>query len=91
VSALLLLLPTIFIAIVLKPGVSYSTLFIAAAVAGVGGGNFASSMTNINAFYPQRLKGWALGLNPGGGNLDVAVVQLVGLLVLATAALLTRG
>ena len=42
-------------------------------------------MTNINAFYPQRLKGWALGLNAGGGNLGVAVVQLVGLLVLATA------
>lgn len=84
-SALLLLLPTIFIALVLKPGVSYTTLIIAAAAAGVGGGNFASSMTNINAFYPQRLKGWALGLNAGGGNLGVAVVQLVGLLVLATA------
>ncbi len=43
-----------------------------AAVAGVGGGNFASSMANINAFYPLRLKGWALGLNAGGGNLGVA-------------------
>ena len=84
-SALMLLLPCIFIAIVFKPGVSYSTLLIASAVAGVGGGNFASSMTNINAFYPQRLKGWALGLNAGGGNLGVAMVQLVGLLVLATA------
>jgi len=51
----------------------------------VGGGNFASSMANINAFYPQRLKGWALGVNAGGGNLGVAAVQLVGLLVLATA------
>ncbi len=64
---------------------SYTMLLIAASTAGVGGGNFASSMTNINAFYPQRLKGWALGLNAGGGNLGVAVVQLVGLLVLATA------
>ena len=52
--------------------------------AGVGGGNFASSMTNINAYYPVRLKGWALGINAGGGNLGVPVVQLVGLLVLAT-------
>ena len=85
VSALLLLIPTIFIAIVLRPGVSYTTLLIAAATAGVGGGNFASSMTNINSFYPIRLKGWALGLNAGGGNLGVAVVQLIGLLVLATA------
>jgi NNP family nitrate/nitrite transporter-like MFS transporter len=51
----------------------------------VGGGNFASSMANINAFYPDRLKGWALWLNAGGGNLGVPVVLLVGLLVLATA------
>ena len=28
-----------------------------AALAGVGGGNFASSMANINSFYPQRLQG----------------------------------
>ena len=41
-------------------------------------------MTNINAFYPQRLKGAALALNAGGGNLGVPVVQLVGLLVIAT-------
>jgi NNP family nitrate/nitrite transporter-like MFS transporter len=41
-------------------------------------------MANINTFYPDRLKGWALGLNAGGGNLGVPVVQLVGLLVLAT-------
>ncbi len=55
-----------------------------AGFAGLGGGNFASSMTNINAFYPQRYKGWALGLNAGGGNIGVAVIQLVGLLVIAT-------
>jgi MFS transporter, NNP family, nitrate/nitrite transporter len=56
-----------------------------AALAGVGGGNFASSMANINSFYPQRRKGAALGLNAGGGNLGVAAVQLVALAVLATA------
>jgi NNP family nitrate/nitrite transporter-like MFS transporter len=84
ISALLLLIPSIMIAIVLKPGVSFSTLLIVSMFAGVGGGNFASSMTNINAFYPSRLKGWALGLNAGGGNLGVPMVQLVGLLVLAT-------
>jgi NNP family nitrate/nitrite transporter-like MFS transporter len=85
VSASLLLAPTIGAAFVLKPGVSFDTLLVIAALAGVGGGNFASSMANINSFYPQRLKGWALGLNAGGGNLGVAVVQLVGLAVLATA------
>ena len=66
------------------PGTSYTTFMIVAAFAGVGGGNFASSMTNINAFYPQRLKGWALGLNAGGGNIGVAMIQIVGLLVIAT-------
>jgi NNP family nitrate/nitrite transporter-like MFS transporter len=45
-------------------------------------------MTNINTFYPEARKGWALGLNAGGGNLGVAVIQLVGLLVLGTAGAL---
>ena len=85
ISASLLLIPTILIATLVEPGVSYNTLLLIAAVAGVGGGNFASSMANINAFYPQRLKGWALGINAGGGNLGVAAVQLVALAVLATA------
>lgn len=85
ISAGLLLIPTVATAAVLTPGVSYGTLLIVAALAGVGGGNFASSMANINSFYPQRLKGRALGLNAGGGNIGVAVVQLVGLAVLATA------
>jgi len=85
VSAALLLLPCAGVVLLLRPGVSYTTLAVLAGVAGVGGGNFASSMANINAFYPDRLKGWALGINAGGGNLGVAAVQLVGLLVLAVA------
>jgi MFS transporter, NNP family, nitrate/nitrite transporter len=84
-SAALLLVPTVLTAIVLEPGVSYTTLLIVAAIAGVGGGNFASSMANINAYFPVRYKGWALGINAGGGNIGVATIQLVGLLVLATA------
>jgi len=84
ISALLLLIPTTLIAIFLTPGTSYTTLLIISTFAGFGGGNFASSMTNINAYFPQRLKGWALGINAGGGNLGVPVVQLVGLLILAT-------
>jgi MFS transporter, NNP family, nitrate/nitrite transporter len=87
ISASLLLIPCVLAAVVIEPGVSYTTLMVCAALAGVGGGNFASSMTNINAFYPTRLKGWALGINAGGGNLGVAAVQLVGLLVLATAGM----
>jgi NNP family nitrate/nitrite transporter-like MFS transporter len=84
-SAVLLLAPSLGIAILVQPGVSYTTLMVLAAIAGVGGGNFASSMANINAFYPEHRKGWALGINAGGGNIGVAAVQLVGLAVLATA------
>ncbi|MBF6141749.1 NarK/NasA family nitrate transporter [Nocardia farcinica] len=84
-SALLLLAPTLLtLYFINQPGTSYTTFLVVAAFAGVGGGNFASSMTNINAFYPQRLKGWALGLNAGGGNIGVPVIQLIGLLVIAT-------
>jgi MFS transporter, NNP family, nitrate/nitrite transporter len=85
ISAAMLLVPALLAAVLIRPGVSYGALLAIAAVAGVGGGNFASSMANINAFYPERLKGRALGVNAGGGNLGVAVVQLVGLLILATA------
>jgi NNP family nitrate/nitrite transporter-like MFS transporter len=85
VSALLLLVPAVPMAVLLEPGVSYSTLMVLACLTGVGGGNFASSMANINLFFPERLKGKALGLNAGGGNLGVPAVQLVGLAVLATA------
>ncbi|MBV9313643.1 MAG: NarK/NasA family nitrate transporter [Pseudonocardia sp.] len=85
VSASLLLIPTILAAIVMHPGTSYTTFVLVAAICGLGGGNFASSMVNINAFFPEGRKGWALGLNAGGGNIGVAVVQLVGLLVIWTA------
>ena len=85
VSAALLLVPTILAAIVMHPGTSYTTFMVVACFAGLGGGNFASSMTNINAYFPERYKGWALGLNAGGGNIGVPVIQLVALLVIATA------
>ena len=85
VSALLLLLPTAAAAVVMEPGTSYATFLVVAALSGVGGGNFASAMTNVNSFYPLRKKGWALGLNAGGGNIGVPAVQLLGLLVIGTA------
>lgn len=85
-SALALLVPIVLtMYFMARPGMSYTGFLIVAAFAGLGGGNFASSMANINAFYPQRYKGWALGLNAGGGNIGVAVIQIVGLIVVATA------
>jgi MFS transporter, NNP family, nitrate/nitrite transporter len=44
---------------------------------GVGGGNFASSMSNISPFFPKRLQGTALGLNAGLGNFGVTTMQIV--------------
>jgi NNP family nitrate/nitrite transporter-like MFS transporter len=85
VSATLLLIPTILAAVVMQPGTPFWVFVLVAAVGGLGGGNFASSMANINAFYPEAKKGWALGLNAGGGNIGVPVIQLVGLLIIATA------
>ena len=78
ISASLLLIPTLATALVLtadNPPVWI--LFIIAATAGLGGGNFASSMSNITFFYPKAEKGAALGINAAGGNLGVAVAQLV--------------
>lgn len=83
-SAVSLLAPTLAAFWVMEPGTSYATFVAVAALTGIGGGNFASSMTNINAFFPLREKGWALGLNAGGGNIGVPVVQLTGLLVIGT-------
>ena len=78
ISAALLLLPTIALAVcVSNPETPFGVLLAAAALAGLGGGNFASSMSNITYFYPQREKGWALGLNAAGGNLGASVAQFV--------------
>lgn len=76
ISAGLLLMPTLsFAYFVTQPDTSYWVFCLIAATAGFGGGNFASSMANINFFYPARLKGAALGLNAAGGNLGVSIIQ----------------
>jgi NNP family nitrate/nitrite transporter-like MFS transporter len=86
VSALLLLLPAGLLSwLVTKPDTPYWMMALAAASAGLGGGNFASSMSNISYFFPDRSKGLALGLNAAGGNIGVSVVQLVVPLVVAMA------
>jgi len=77
ISALLLLVPTLLFAFfVQRPGTPLWVFVVIAATAGLGGGNFASSMANINFFYPAARKGAALGLNAAGGNLGVALIQL---------------
>ena len=77
-SASVLFIPTIALAyFVGHPETPFWLMLLAAATAGLGGGNFASSMTNISFFYPDRMKGWALGLNAAGGNIGVSSVQLL--------------
>ena len=77
-SASVLFIPTIALAyFVTQPGTPYWEMLLVAATAGLGGGNFASSMANISFFYPDRMKGWALGLNAAGGNIGVSTVQLL--------------
>jgi NNP family nitrate/nitrite transporter-like MFS transporter len=77
-STSVLFIPTIALAyFVTRPDTSYSIMLAVAALAGLGGGNFASSMANISFFYPDRMKGWALGLNAAGGNIGVSSVQLL--------------
>ncbi|AYC40875.1 nitrate/nitrite transporter [Streptomyces griseorubiginosus] len=85
ISASLLLIPTVAAFAVMKPGTSFSTFLVVGLLAGIGGGNFASSMTNINAFFPLRKKGWALGLNAGGGNIGVPVIQLIALAIIGAS------
>ena len=78
VSALLLFVPTVALAFfVTRPETPFWLMATVAATAGLGGGNFASSMANISFFYPERMKGWALGLNAAGGNIGVSGVQLL--------------
>ncbi|MFF9058577.1 nitrate/nitrite transporter [Streptomyces sp. NPDC101213] len=85
VSAAMLLVPATAAFAVMEPGTSFGTFLLVGLLAGVGGGNFASSMTNINAFFPLRRKGWALGLNAGGGNIGVPVIQLIALAVIGAS------
>jgi MFS transporter, NNP family, nitrate/nitrite transporter len=90
ISAALLLAPAIMLALVVQnPETPFGVLLFTAALAGFGGGNFASSMSNITYFYPQREKGWALGLNAAGGNLGASVAQFVVPIVITIGAAAT--
>src|SRR6187399_1150653 len=77
-SAAVLFIPTLALAyFVTQPDTPFWLMLCVSALAGLGGGNFASSMANISFFYPDRMKGWALGLNAAAGNIGVSVVQFL--------------
>ncbi|MDE0334559.1 MAG: hypothetical protein OXI64_06335, partial [Defluviicoccus sp.] len=48
-----------------------------ALLSGFGGGNFASSMSNISFFYPKKVQGLSLGMNAGLGNFGVTTMQIL--------------
>ena len=74
----LLLIPVLGAGIALQsPDTPYGVFVILASLSGIGGGNFASSMSNISFFYPKKNQGTALGLNAGLGNVGVSVMQVL--------------
>ncbi len=74
----LLMLPAIGTGIALQDQNTPLWVFqILAFLSGFGGGNFASSMSNISFFFPKRMQGLALGLNAGLGNAGVTTMQIL--------------
>lgn len=77
-SAILMLIPAIGTAMALGDiNTSYIMFATMALLSGFGGGNFASSMSNISFFFPKRMQGYALGMNAGIGNLGVGAMQKI--------------
>jgi NNP family nitrate/nitrite transporter-like MFS transporter len=77
-TTVLLIIPAILAGIALQnPNTPFWYYIFLAALSGVGGGAFASSMSNISFFFPKRMQGLALGLNAGLGNAGVSVMQFL--------------
>lgn len=74
----LLIVPAAGTGILLQdPNSSLWQFQILALLSGLGGGNFASSMSNISFFYPKKIQGYALGMNAGLGNFGVTTMQIL--------------
>jgi NNP family nitrate/nitrite transporter-like MFS transporter len=74
----LLMLPAVGAGFALQDKTTPLWIFqLLAFLSGLGGGNFASSMSNISFFYPKRMQGLALGLNAGLGNAGVTTMQIL--------------
>ena len=82
----LLMIPALGTGIALQDKTTPLWVFqLLALLSGIGGGNFACSMSNINTFYPKSKQGLALGINAGLGNFGVTTMQIVIPLVMTTA------
>lgn len=84
----MLMIPSIGIGIFLQSKETPLWVFqLLALLSGFGGGNFASSMSNISFFFPKRVQGTSLGLNAGLGNFGVTTMQILVPLVMTFALL----
>lgn len=82
----LLMIPALGTGMLLKdPNTPLWQFQLMALLSGLGGGNFASSMSNISFFYPKKIQGYALGMNAGLGNFGVTTMQIVVPLVMTFA------
>ncbi len=78
ISTASLMVPAAWLGIAVQDPSTPFWHFIAIAIlCGFGGGNFASSMSNISFFFPKARQGYALGMNAGLGNLGVSATQFV--------------
>jgi len=91
-TTVMLLAPALGTGVALQhPGWPLWVFQMLALWSGVGGGNFASSMSNITTFFPKRLQGTALGINAGFGNFGVTTMQIVIPLVMTVSLFGTLG
>ncbi len=82
----LLILPALGVGFALQdPNTPLWVFQVLALLSGLGGGNFASSMSNISFFFPKKMQGLSLGLNAGLGNLGVTTMQILIPLVMTVA------
>lgn len=74
----LLLIPALGTGLALQSTDTPFWVFVMLAfLSGIGGGNFAASMSNISTFFPKSQQGLALGLNAGLGNFGVTTMQIL--------------
>ncbi|MCB1561717.1 MAG: NarK family nitrate/nitrite MFS transporter [Xanthomonadales bacterium] len=78
ISTALLMIPAVWLGFAVQdPATPFWHFMMIAILCGFGGGNFASSMSNISFFFPKAKQGYALGMNAGLGNVGVSVTQFL--------------
>jgi NNP family nitrate/nitrite transporter-like MFS transporter len=61
----------------MDPATPFWAFQVLALLSGIGGGNFACSMSNISTFFPKNQQGYGLGMNAGLGNFGVTSMQIL--------------